>query len=82
VEVSVEDTGIGIPPEEQGRVFGKFYQAQQGPDRQEGLGLGLAICQRIVATHGGRIEIDSKPGHGTTVRVWIPIVEHPMTNDE
>ncbi|OGG54044.1 MAG: hypothetical protein A3F84_06315 [Candidatus Handelsmanbacteria bacterium RIFCSPLOWO2_12_FULL_64_10] len=72
VEVSVEDTGIGIPPEEQGRVFGKFYQAQQGPDRQEGLGLGLAICQRVVAAHGGRIEIDSKPGHGTTVRVWIP----------
>jgi signal transduction histidine kinase len=72
VEVSVADTGIGIPPEEQGRVFGKFYQAQQGPGRQEGLGLGLAICQRVVAAHGGRIEIDSKPGHGTTVRVLVP----------
>lgn len=74
VEVSVADTGIGIPPEEQGRIFGKFYQVQQGPDRREGLGLGLAICQRIVAAHGGQIEIDSKPGHGTTVKVLLPVM--------
>ena len=73
VEIAVSDTGVGIPPEEQGRVFGKFYQVQQGPDRREGLGLGLAICQRIVAAHAGRIRIDSKPGHGTTVRVFIPV---------
>ncbi len=73
VEISVADTGIGIPPEEQGRIFGKFYQVQQGPDRREGLGLGLAICQRVVAAHGGRIEIDSKSGHGTTVKVLLPV---------
>jgi PAS domain S-box-containing protein len=80
VEVVVADTGIGIPPDEQGRIFGKFYQVQQGPDRREGLGLGLAICQRIVESHAGRIEIESKPGHGTKVRVLIPITPLQFAN--
>ena len=72
VEISVSDTGIGIHPSEKDRIFTKFYQVEQGPDRQEGLGLGLAICQGIVSSHGGRIELESGADSGTTVTVLLP----------
>ncbi len=63
----VRDTGIGIPPEEQGRIFERFYQVDSGPNRlYRGTGLGLSICKHIVTRHGGRIWVESEVGKGST----------------
>jgi PAS domain S-box-containing protein len=68
--VSVEDTGVGIPAADQGKIFEPFFTTKP-PGR--GTGLGLSICYGIVAEHGGRIEVDSAPGRGTTFRVFLPV---------
>jgi signal transduction histidine kinase len=70
VLVEVVDTGPGIAPEEQRRVFDRFYRGDRhGP---EGFGLGLAIVRQAVAALEGTIEIESAPGVGTTARVTLP----------
>jgi heavy metal sensor kinase len=69
----VRDTGIGIPAEHLPRVFDRFYRVDRARSRtQGGTGLGLSIVQSIVAAHGGRIEIASTPGEGTTCTVTLP----------
>jgi two-component system NtrC family sensor kinase len=70
VELSVADTGVGIPPEHQAKIFEPFYTTKQ-PGR--GTGLGLSICYGIVEAHHGRIEVDSTPGRGSTFRVYLPV---------
>jgi two-component system NtrC family sensor kinase len=70
VVVEIEDTGAGIPPAEQSRIFEPFYTSKP-PGR--GTGLGLSICYGIVADHRGRIEVDSAPGRGTRFRVHLPV---------
>jgi signal transduction histidine kinase len=73
--VSVSDTGIGIAPEDQARIFERFYQvdkSRRGGSRR-GVGLGLAIAAQIVAAHGGRIGLESQPGQGTTFSVSLPL---------
>jgi two-component system NtrC family sensor kinase len=70
VAVAVEDTGVGIPPADQGKIFEPFFTTKP-PGR--GTGLGLSICYGIVAEHRGRIEVDSAPGRGTTFRVFLPV---------
>jgi NtrC-family two-component system sensor histidine kinase KinB len=73
VHVSVKDSGVGIPPELQGRVFDKFVRV--GPDQAEGgTGLGLAICKEIVRAHGGTIWVESESGKGSTFTFTIPTV--------
>ncbi|MBI5668687.1 MAG: HAMP domain-containing histidine kinase [Chloroflexi bacterium] len=73
VEIAVQDTGIGIPPEDLPRVFERFYQVDKTRGPRRGTGLGLAIAQEIVAAHGGRITATSAgPGQGTTFTVWLP----------
>ncbi len=67
VEIEVEDTGSGIPPEDLDKVFVPFYTG-----RPDGIGLGLAICRRIVEAHGGFIDLASQPGHGTRFTVRLP----------
>ncbi len=70
---TVADTGIGIPLEEQEQVFEPFYQVENIEIRRtSGTGLGLAIVNRIVAAHGGRVELESRPGVGSTFRVHLP----------
>ena len=69
VQVVISDTGIGIAPEDLPRVRQKFYQAD--PTRA-GSGIGLALADEIVRLHGGRLDIDSNPGAGTTVTVTLP----------
>lgn len=79
VLLSVEDTGIGISPEEQHRLFDRFFQAegaQQGWG--DGTGLGLAISYDLVLAMGGTISVDSVPGQGSTFRVHLPVPVTPL----
>lgn len=68
VLIVVSDSGRGIAREEQGRVFEPFYSKKPG-----GTGLGLTIAQRIVAAHGGRIDVESVPGRGTRCTIALPL---------
>ncbi|MFL5390428.1 MAG: PAS domain-containing protein [Myxococcales bacterium] len=69
VEIEVRDTGVGIPPEVQARMFEPFYTTKQ---QDGGTGLGLAMVYGIVKQGGGRIEVDSAPGAGTRFTIWLP----------
>jgi len=71
VQVVVEDTGIGIPPDDIQNIFEPLYRAANARD-QKGFGVGLSLAQKILHLHKGRLEIDSQPGEGTTVRMWLP----------
>jgi CheY-like chemotaxis protein/two-component sensor histidine kinase len=78
VRFSVRDTGIGIAPEAQARIFLEFEQADDGPGRQfGGTGLGLAICNRIVEQMGGRIGVESTPGAGSVFEFLLPLPAAP-----
>ncbi len=70
VWASVADTGGGIPQEQINRIFEPFYTT-----KKQGTGLGLMIVQRIVRAHGGRIDLESRVGQGTTFRIWLPLHE-------
>ena len=73
VTLTVRDSGIGIPPEHQERVFERFYRVDKSHCKTSGgTGLGLSIVKHAVQSLGGRIELDSVPGHGTTVSVTLP----------
>ncbi|MCC6174707.1 MAG: hypothetical protein IT305_05330 [Chloroflexi bacterium] len=73
VMVAVVDRGPGISLEHQQRIFERFYRIDPGADSVGGAGLGLAICRKLVELHGGRIGVDSEPGHGATFRFWLPL---------
>lgn len=73
VEVSIEDTGIGIPEEEQSRVFDRFYQVNGSLTRHYGgTGMGLAVVRKIVKAHGGDIRVESEPGKGSRFTFTVP----------
>ena len=73
LQVSVSDNGIGIDPQEIPKIFDKFYRVKDPRTRHvRGSGLGLAIVKGIVESHGGSVEVDSRPGMGTTMRVLLP----------
>ena len=72
-EIAVRDTGRGISPDDQARIFEEFAQAKAGAITQEGTGLGLTLAQRIVALHGGRILVDSEVGRGSTFTFTIQL---------
>jgi PAS domain S-box-containing protein len=74
VRFLVRDSGVGILPEEQSRIFLEFEQGESGADRRQGgTGLGLAISKRIVGGMGGRIALESMPGVGSTFEVTLPL---------
>lgn len=68
----VRDTGPGIPPSEQDLIFERFRRGP-GPKTSEGAGLGLSIVKAIAEAHHGRVELDSRPGEGTTLTVVVPV---------
>ena len=73
VTVTVSDTGIGIPPEDRERVFERFYRVDKSHSKAiGGTGLGLSIVKHGAALHSARVELDSAPGKGTTVRLRFP----------
>lgn len=78
VEISVRDTGIGIPPSEQPRIFERFYQIDKARGPRRGTGLGLAISKEIVSAHGGEMHVRSDgEGEGTEFIVWLPAESPP-----
>jgi len=72
----IRDTGPGIPAEDLPHIFERFYRAEKSRTRGKttGFGLGLSIAHWIVEKHGGRIEVDSKDGQGTTFCIWLPVI--------
>jgi two-component system, OmpR family, phosphate regulon sensor histidine kinase PhoR len=74
----VSDSGIGISDDDRERLFERFFRAGNALERAiPGTGLGLAICKGIVGAHGGRLEVDSALGRGTTVTVMVPLESAP-----
>jgi len=72
--VAITDTGVGIPAEDIPFIFERFYRVDKSRSRAEGgSGLGLAICRHIVEAHGGKIEVESQVGVGSTFSVWLPL---------
>jgi signal transduction histidine kinase len=73
VEISVDDTGIGIAPEDQGRIFEEFGQAKEGKSREGSTGLGLTLAKRFVELHGGVMSLKSVVGQGSTFTFVLPL---------
>jgi signal transduction histidine kinase len=71
--VAVKDEGPGVAPEYHHRVFERFFRVEREGSSVAGAGLGLAICKRFVELHGGRIELDSRPGQGAIFRFTLPV---------
>jgi signal transduction histidine kinase len=70
----VADTGIGLAPEEQERIFQRFYRAPEAVcEGKEGSGLGLCIARSIAEAHGGHIAVQSTVGSGSTFTVFLPL---------
>ena len=72
LNVTVTDTGIGVAPEDQERIFETFQQGRRGAPKEEGTGLGLTLCRRIVELFGGRMWLESTPGVGSTFGFSVP----------
>ncbi|MGI8968693.1 MAG: sensor histidine kinase [Chloroflexota bacterium] len=78
VTVGVIDTGVGIPPDEQGQVFNRFWRADRSRTRAGGgAGLGLALASEVVRIHGGAITVRSEEGKGSTFTVRLPVLNDP-----
>ncbi len=73
VSLSVQDTGIGIPPDAMPHLFERFFRTRDAERIAHGTGLGLSICKRIIEAHHGRIEVESKLGRGSTFTLYFPL---------
>jgi signal transduction histidine kinase len=78
VSIAVRDDGIGMTADVARRVFDPFFTTK---DVGGGMGLGLAISHGVVSAHGGRIEVESEPGRGTTFRVVLPVAQSVLSLD-
>jgi len=75
--VAVIDNGVGLSPTDQDRIFGPFQRLEDTrPSEAGGVGLGLMVCRRLVEVHGGRIWVESEPGHGATFCFTLPDSQH------
>ena len=68
--MSVRDNGVGVDPDQAGRIFGIFFA--RASSRVDGAGIGLAVCRRIVEAHGGRIWVEAADGGGSAFRFTLP----------
>ena len=75
--VSVQDGGVGIPPEEHASIFEPFRRARASREHIPGVGLGLSVARRIALAHGGRISLASAPGEGSTFTLHLPLAAQP-----
>ncbi len=85
VELVVVDTGIGISVRDRNHVFSRFFRTRHAAQRSiQGIGLGLSISKAIVDSHGGRIEVESEEGRGSTFRVRLPldVPAEPLLHDD
>jgi len=73
VEISVADTGVGIAPEDQDKVFEEFRQVGTADKKVEGTGLGLALSRKFIELHSGRIWVKSQIGEGSTFTFTLPV---------
>ena len=72
--LSVEDEGIGIPPAEHARIFEKFYRVGRSETQgRRGSGVGLALVRHVAEAHGGRVTVESRPGHGSRFTILLPV---------
>ncbi len=71
--IRISDTGIGIPKKALKKIFDRFYRVHRPGEQTQGTGLGLAIVKEIISLHGGRIEVESEVGQGTTFTVFLPL---------
>ena len=72
VEISVLDTGIGIPSNEMKHIFKRFYRGKNFPGEQPGIGLGLAYVKLLIEAHGGEVKVESEEGKGTCFKINLP----------
>jgi signal transduction histidine kinase len=79
VAIAVSDTGIGVAPSEQDRIFEPFYRSSRDRRFPQGMGLGLSIARDLVLAHGGRLEVESAPGEGSRFTILLP--RGPATGD-
>ena len=78
-EIAVVDSGLGIAPADQIRIFDEFQQVDNTSTRKKGgTGLGLSISRRIVELHGGRVAVESEVGKGSTFTISLPINAQPV----
>jgi signal transduction histidine kinase len=72
--LAVSDEGIGIPPEEQGKIFDKFYRVGRSETQgRRGSGVGLALVRHVAEAHGGAVTVESHPGEGSRFTLWLPL---------
>lgn len=80
--IEVEDTGVGIPAEDLPKIFDRFHQVRSNlANQNQGVGIGLALAKELVDEHGGKLEVESEVGRGTTFRLRLPVVS-PATESE
>jgi len=81
IRVTIEDQGVGIPDRHKSKIFDPYFTTKDmGP--QKGMGLGLTICYSVINKHGGSIKVDSEPGKGTVVEVYLPAFKEPSAPAE
>lgn len=76
LRITIADNGIGIPAEDRDRIFGIFQRVERGP-LQNGHGIGLAVCRKVVEHHGGTIAVDDNPGGGCLFSFDLPLAQRP-----